>query len=450
MSFLVAGRSPVTWGSNLRSRFSQKFKLYTSTENHSKKIIPLLPNVPSEIDSRFWDACVGDAFRTLMGGAGYDAATLDANLKFCSQSVAPYLGSRPTRGQPPQWKSFMTDDFSPLEYSWSWDGTPTIRYSFEPIGPLAGTRLDPYNHKAPMQYVDRLRHSLPGADWRWFDHFAREFYQDSTSASRELLASGEGSSASSMFVGFDLTRDGLVCKMYFVPVKAEQTGQSRLTVLEDAVRGLPNYHQLAAYSYLENFLRRQERDMPQQIIGVAVDCIDPSLAKLKVYFRSPTTTFASVIDTLTAGGTISTWNDSALEELRALWSLVFGLPPNFSDDQELPWKSHETSGVLYNFDIKIGNRQPETKVYIPVRHYSHNDRVIAEGLVEFLRRHRGHTQYDDNFLRTLEQLSSFRSLEDGCGLQTYISCSFKKNKLSLTSYLSPQIYHPRRWSQTAS
>lgn len=138
---------------------------------------PALLGDKSRADFQFWENTVRTALKTLMGGAGYETAALQQNLNFVSHSIAPFLGTRPVQGQIPRWKSFMTDDYSPLEYSWSWDEEPPIvRYSFEPIGPLAGTSQDPFNHEAPMAYVDHLRTRLPAADWRWFTHFADAFY----------------------------------------------------------------------------------------------------------------------------------------------------------------------------------------------------------------------------------------------------------------------------------
>ncbi|KAB8205111.1 tryptophan dimethylallyltransferase-domain-containing protein [Aspergillus parasiticus] len=451
MAPVLGGSRIIASGSTRLFQLRRRLSPYIVQKNHISTAIATEPKETtffadeSYVDSQFWENAVGTALKTLMGGAEYEAATLQEHLRFVSQSVAPALGARPIQGQAPRWKSFMTDDYSPLEYSWSWDGErPTIRYSFEPIGPLAGTEWDPYNHQAPVAYVDHLRRHLPAADWQWFTHFARAFYQDTPA---KVAAGNYGSSPSSVFIGFDLGRDGRqMCKMYLVPVKAEQTDQSRLPVLDDAVRTLPQFSDLSAYPPLQGFLRHQEEiGTPAHIIGVAVDCVDPSASKLKIYFRSSLTSFASVKNTLTAGGRVSSWDDTALEQLQELWSLVLGLPADFPCSQELPSKSHETSGVLYNFDIKLGNQQPETKVYIPVRHYGQSDHAIAVGLVEFLQRRGGHSPYHDRFLKALEQYASFRSLDQGCGVQTYIACAFKRGQLSLTSYLSAEIYHPGRW-----
>ena len=50
----------------------------------------------------------------------------------------------------------MTDDFSPLEYSWNW-GTganpPDVRYSVETIAAEAGSDTDPFNQSMTLDLV---------------------------------------------------------------------------------------------------------------------------------------------------------------------------------------------------------------------------------------------------------------------------------------------------------
>ncbi|RAL10372.1 putative dimethylallyl tryptophan synthase [Aspergillus homomorphus CBS 101889] len=407
------------------------------------------------IDTVFWRETVGKDLRTLLRGAEYDYASQQAALESMSRYVAPYLGPRPPVGEagrdqpcPTRWRSFMTDDFSPLEYSWSWENVaPSVRYSFEPIGRHAGTARDPYNWTGPIGCVQQIRGSLSGADWRWFDHFAQAFRRPTPLPRKE---SHFHSSPSSIFLAFNLEKHGLKCKSYHVPhSSADQQGGSRLDVLHQAFGTLQQHHELPAYDCVEKYLRQQEPlPIPPFIIGVAVDCVHPSLANLKIYFRSSATSFDSVRETLTMAGALSSWDDDAFQELQQLWHLTLGLPLAYPSSQPLPTLNHETSGVLYNFGFKLGQRYPDTKVYIPVRHYACNDRAIVEGLAEFLAR-QGRAQQAKRYVQTLEQLiNSFRSLDETCGLQTYIACGNKGGRLSLTSYLSSEIYYPGRWSSS--
>jgi DMATS type aromatic prenyltransferase len=379
-----------------------------------------------------------------MAGAGYSNAFQERMLDFFSENVALYMGPGPADGRPQHWRSFMTDDYSPLEYSWAWESSPVIRFSFEPIGASAGSEIDQFNRTEPLKCVDRLRRTLPKSDWRWFDSIANSFYQEG--ASRLQGVSPDESSPSSILLAFDIAEKGVMSKVYFVPVKAEQTGQSRLSILHNAVGELQPKVDLPAYTYLDEYLHSQETVSPFDIIGVSVDCIDPSKSKLKIYARSHSTSFHSVLSTLSLGGKLSLWDEQSIDELRELWQLVLSLPESFPDDRELPHSTHETGGILYNFDVKKDNQYPETKIYIPVKHYGANDEAIAKGLVEFLAR-RGRDQHAQAFLQSIQQLCSYRALNESCGFQTYIACAVKKGKLSLTSYFSPEIYHPGRRSK---
>ena len=112
-------------------------------------------------------------------------------------------------------------------------------------------------------------------------------------------------------------------------------------------------------------------------------------------------------------------------------------------DNPLEEVSHETSGILYYFDIEPHKTWPESKLYIPVKHYGKNDRKIAEGLVAFLSEY-DQEEHTGKFLKAIEKLSPYKRLEDGRGMQTYISCGVKSGKLGITSYLSPELYHSGR------
>lgn len=382
-----------------------------------------------------------------MEEAGYDSITLTRGLDFYSRFVVPFLGPRPLESRARNWKSFMTDDFSPLEYSWSWDDTPKIRYSYEPIGTGAGTALDFFNRTRPLQCVDAMRKAVPETDWQWFDTFAQSFYDDQIGSGHAQQGPQDVSSPSAIFLAVEVGKHETMGKAYLVPVKAEQTGQTRLAVLTEAIQSAEKGSvTLPAYNILHDYVRAQEAISPFHIIGVAVDCIDPCLSRVKIYLRSQGTAFNHVCSTLSLGGRISPWPTSALEELRELWNLVLSLPSDHLDEQELESSSHETSGVLYNFDIKPNNAIPETKIYIPVKHYGRSDRAIAQGLVTFLERH-SKAKHTASFLNAIDRLCSYRRLEDGCGFQTYISCAIKKGSLHITSYISPEVHHPGRWTK---
>lgn len=248
-------------------------------------------------------------------------------------------------------------------------------------------------------------------------------------------------------MAFELREDGVDVKAYFIPVKAIQTVQSPLTVVGQGIRSLENETmQFPALDRLINFMTFDPHGSLFSIVGLAIDCVEPIKSRLKFYVRSPRTSFDSVSYILTMGGKLGyLYTESVLQELRELWWMVLGLDENFSTAEELPVRDHETSGILYNFDIKPGNDMPESKAYIPVKHYGRNDLEIAQALGMFAKK-QGRGRYADNYLQMPKGLSLHRTLESDRGIQTYIGCSIKNGSIAITSYLAPEIYHKARWA----
>jgi Tryptophan dimethylallyltransferase len=74
-----------------------------------------------------------------------------------------------------------------------------------------------------------------------------------------------------------------------------------------------------------------------------------------------------------------------LQKLHELWILVLQQESEAGIEATLPFKDHQTAGILYNFDIKLGSNLPIPKIYMPVKHYSTSDFASAQGLASFLR-----------------------------------------------------------------
>ena len=406
-------------------------------------------HLPDE-DAKFWWLSTGSPLAVLIHQASHSANSQYACLLFLYHCIVPFLGPRPMpSGRPANWKSFMTDDFSPIEYSWSWDtpkGPPKIRFSIEAIGRDAGTKLDPFNQKMTDELIHRVNSTVPNVDWQWFDHFRNMFYEPNSAHSNLAdTIDPELSHTSSLFMAFELQNAEVAVKAYFIPVRAEQIGRSRLSVLSESIQSLQKPHlRFPSYDHLSAFLSSRSASSRLDIIGVAVDCVLPIYSRLKVYIRSYETSFDSVCDFLSMGGKLDTFSENTLQDFRSLWYSVLGLDDDLSTSEDLRPAKHYTAGVLYNFDIRAGSAMPEPKVYIPVKHYAPNDLVVAQGLTSYLKG-KGKDRFTDNYMRALKGMCTHRSLADGCGLQTYISCAVQNTQFVLTSYMSPEIYHSAKW-----
>lgn len=378
----------------------------------------------------------------------------------------------------------MTDDFSPLEYSWNWDTPkkgPKIRYAVEMIGQDAGSLKDPFNQASTLELCDQLRDALPGTNLTLLDILRHSFYDASMQANQELRPASRKSywrkfkgqlrgaskrrsissdtssesttrsasedanhsSPSSLFLAFELG-SRIATKAYFVPVKAEQHGISRLEVLTAAIETLRKYgYPFEAYDKLLEF-SKTDQGAKLEIIGLAIDCIDPEASRFKIYVRSPESSFRSVCDMMTLGGKIDALSTTARSELKDLWWSTLGLSADLPETEDLKCDKHETAGVLYNFDIKPRGTSVDPKLYVPVRHFASNDYDAAVGLKSYLVA-RGRDRYFANYMRALERSCTHRSLKDGCGFQTYIGTGIQKDgSLALCSYINQEIYHPNR------
>ena len=352
----------------------------------------------------------------------------------------------------------MTDDFSPLEYSWSWNkgprDAPKVRFTVELIGPAAGSIYDPFNITAAVDTAQEIASNFPDVDLTWFNHFLSAFVDPRLSLP-EADSLCALASPSSVFLAFDLNRNGeIAMKAYLIPLKAEQTGVSRLTLVSESIDALQS--SFPSFSILEKFLSVHTLGLSTSIVGVGVDCIHPSKARLRIYIRSSVTSFKSVVDMLTLEDALPTLRSAtAFGKFEKLWHQLLGLPPDFPTINELPNTSHQTGGILYSFDVKSGNSLPEAKIYVPVKHYAESDWDAFQGLKSFLEEERK-SQWADGFERVLQSVGSRQrprdidaseeiamgSLEwdEGRGMQTYVGVGFENDDLALTSYIAPGLF----------
>ena len=426
---------------------------------------PLIWNLVGQLlgegsdDWKFWWKETARPFALLLDQAGYDGEEQLRYLVFYYHCIVPTLGMGPDAlGRPKSWQSFMTDHFSPVEFSWDWGhgkDRPVIRFSTEPIGPYAGTSLDPYNRLATQHALHQCHYLLPRCDLSLFNYLSKEIltYESPLHGPPPYPARTEHQSRT--FIAFDLGKDGVMLKVYFLPIfKARAAKQSTWTVVKQALKGLSLMFSLdlPAIDTLQLFLACSSEGKKLDTEIFAIDCIAPACSRFKVYMRTQSTSFQSVREIMTLGGMFANPAVSlnSLEELKELWNLVLssGEDATVIEDAWLPQKSHPTAGILYYFDITQGQALPGVKMYIPVRHYAQSDSAVIEGLQRYFEsRSRFQTvqRYSDA-LKSILRLSSASDVSnDGAyhrELQTYLGCSISEGRLKLTSYLSPRVYTP--------
>ena len=413
-----------------------------------------------DYNTRRWWQTTGLALASLLQKAGYSRQSQLQHLLFYYSQVAPILGAAPDiRDKADGWKSFMTDSFTPIEVSWDWGcgvQSPTIRYSFEPIGRHAGAGKDPLNRNAALSFIHQFKEKFSETNLLWYEHFSKELAIYKSASEKRHNDETLEEHQSRIFFAFDLAEGNMMLKAYFFPLfKAALTGKSNLAVIADAIASLPGHPSFPAFVVLQDYLTTTEAGSMLEVEILSIDCGEPAKSRLKVYVRSRATSFRSVRVTMTLGGLLDEpGHERGFQELLHLWKLVLGKKKDFYESDDLPHVSHRTAGILYYFDFRAGQGLPEAKVYLPVRHYGQNDLGIALGLKTYL-------ESRDQGILAFQYVEALRSIRwvvpalDLCsvanglhrrnsiltkqrGVQTYIGCSVSNGSLKITSYIDPE------------
>lgn len=402
-------------------------------------------------DALFWWNSTAGVLGKLISFGGYTYTQQRLALDFYQQFIVKSLGPCPSPdGQASRWRSFMADDFTPIEFSWTWGNSEgaidrRVRFSIEAISDEAGTSTDPWNSKATFALINRLMSIIPGIDLERFFWLWDKFIPPERANDHHFRTRSE-KSLSCMFLAFELGNGMPIVKAYMLPsAKMAETGKSSFSVIFEALRGLSSYEQnWCSLQVMVDRLEIERKSLKLEPFMIATDCIASDQSRVKVYARTTNTSFSTVEEIM------SIFEDknrmrNGLDELRKLWQLVFSLTDDADDRSELPHKNHQTSGILYYFEARPGSSKITTKVYLPVRHYGRDDLSIATGLQTlFKERRRSQGRVFKNYLEALHQICHYRRLESATGLQTYISCKIENGSLDITSYLSPEIYHKDR------
>ena len=345
--------------------------------------------------------------RDMLQMAQYAPEATQLHTDFFSTHVAPALGrfNHPSSSSIP-WKSFMTDDHTPIELSWNWkpkSTTPTVRYSIEAIGCESGSQIDPLNTSATFKLLEKLTTLYPNIKCNWCSSLVDTLIINEPGATSYYPQ--DDTPRSQIFLGFELASDRIMLKIYLLPSRrAALEGKSSLALMKDSIKRLKNkngemlFDFCMVWNYLESF-----PDCEPRPLIMAIDAEEFSRARIKVYVRTFQTSFSSVVNTLEMNGCLPPLSEQALRALKELWQSVLHVDQVTSDTQPLPDRLHCTAGILYYFSVKAGSDIPKVKVYIPVRHYGTHDADIAHSLSAFLQR-RGQGLGDDTYLQGLQRL----------------------------------------------
>ncbi|KAF8157256.1 tryptophan dimethylallyltransferase-domain-containing protein [Crassisporium funariophilum] len=411
------------------------FKLLRLAASHCllpyRTIIKTLLVVGSPSNVTFWWYATGNILSGLLEHSSCSKQLRKDYLLFYLRKVVPRLGPSPEQlrlcaGHP---SSYLSDDHTPVEFIWviGGDGSSSIRFAMEPLSSLDGS---PLKYRGCLETINSLKNlaCMKSFDSTWSDICQETLVYSPKSYSKNF--------ASQFFLGGDLTPSGMVAKGYYIPkLRAQLDNCSKEELVTQCIHRLgveEGWAFVLSYINLIPLLSRPSIEM------VAVDCLQPSQNRIKVYFRSHDNTLDVICKHMTLGGALENETiQNTLYILRKLWGFLF---PGIQSHQPLPVQSEKQDwpGFLIYYEMTLQNPIPFPKVYIPVRQYCRSDAQIADAVSGFLKSM--DIKIDGHYTEEIRRLFSHRQLETGTGIHTYIACCSRPSGPQISLYLSPEVF----------
>ncbi|KAH8895193.1 aromatic prenyltransferase [Thozetella sp. PMI_491] len=318
----------------------------------------------------WWDRCAPLMVGLLQSSEAYTPEQQADHMHVFRDAVVPTFG-------PPTAEAgvipLLTLDGSPFEPSWNFTNKGSVvRYTFEPLGPRAGTPSDPFAEEIVPSLIPMLERVSSDVDLRWFKQIMDQWFIQGDSslvkAAKEALPP-HVKRIPQIFVAFDMKAEKRMMKAYLFPVlKHLATGETTENLTFDMIRGLqPGGNQLkAAADKLQKYLATSKVRCPVEM--VAIDCIDPSKARVKVYARANANSKAVLRDACTLGGTqTDEMSMKGLEMAEKVWHLLLDERGGMAEDQNKAPRNSQTihKGVCFVFELKQGVERVDIKAHIP-------------------------------------------------------------------------------------
>lgn len=337
---------------------------------------------PSNPDHKWWWQRTAPLLATLLRSAGsYTPAQQTDHMRVYRDAVVPTYGPPTSQAgvQP-----LLTMDGSPFEPSWNFqnDGT-VIRYSFEPLLPNDDP-TNPFPGDKIATLLPLLRYVAPGADTRWFEQVWDQWFV----SDREEVAKAKAAlpphkaRVPQIFLAYDMKAGDRVMKVYLFPIlKHLATGLSTEELTWKAIRNLkPGGERFdKPVAKLSKFLASYKERMPVEMI--AIDCIDPAKARIKVYARTKTNSKATIRDVCTLGGEQRDESTmTGVEHLVKIWHLLMDEPSGLQEEQSKPprYPQDHHLGICFVFELRPDQDRVEVKAHLPWAQTNSKDiRTIA-------------------------------------------------------------------------
>ena len=321
-------------------------------------------------DVSHWRRLVLSQLNVLLNNASPTYSSLDIRdqLEFVSRRLieSNVFSSRPTSSTA-WWKSNLSDDYSPVEYSLSIKKEACIvRLAFEPIG----DESDPVNYVAPNRWL--LDNKYEYDDVSWYNVLSRILCINPSAHNYHSLSPAACGLTQHLF-GLDLHNGKHpLLKMYIFPdAVTRQNSKSEADYAHEKMRVLTTamaaidlstpWNKVAKYL---DYLREADPEFSGEPEFIGWDALDPRSARMKVYVRFSKVTLKDLLSHLDLGGRLKTKHTVEIQHAAdELWKVFSG-----EDDQQLDIASNDlqdcgqrTRGVIMYYELRKGEPNPKAK-----------------------------------------------------------------------------------------
>ncbi|KAK6223605.1 dimethylallyl tryptophan synthase [Colletotrichum tabaci] len=367
----------------------------------SSQTIPIDP--PLNPKHRWWwDRCA-PLLNSLLNSAGsYTPEEKADHLRVFRDVVVPSFGTPTPEAKV---KPLLTYDGSTFEPSWNFtegdDGV--IRYTFEPLGDDAGSEEDPFAGEIGRSMMPILSRVSSDVDLRWYEQIVNAWFvtPDEAAAARQNMPAAV-QRIPQVFLAYDMKRAKRVLKAYLFPVlKHFATGAATSDLVFDLIPKLqPFGDKLAApAAKLQKYLAGCRE--PCLVEMMAIDCVDPGKARVKVYARTASNSRSVLADVFTLGGAqTDEVTLRGVETAEKVWHLLLDEPEGMAPDQRKECRDTRAlhKGICFAFELRPGAERIDIKAHLPWGQTSRSDARTVDNFSQALR-NLGWDESADKFYR---------------------------------------------------
>ncbi|TDZ61426.1 Indole prenyltransferase tdiB [Colletotrichum trifolii] len=427
--------------SNTLNSKATKLNGFSSSATH--KTIPI--DAPLNANHKWWwDRCAPLLNSMLDSSEGYTNEEKADHLRVFRDVVCPSFGLPTPQARV---RPLLTYDGSTFEPSWNFtkgdDGV--IRYTFEPLGDSAGSPEDPFAGDIGRSMMPILSRVSSGVDMRWYEQILDAWFVSPAEAEAARANMPPFiTRVPQLFLAYDMKRAQRTLKAYFFPVlKHFAHNMPTSDLVFDTIRNLRPCGEALAKpaAKLQAYLAGCRE--PCLVEMMAIDCVDPRRARVKIYARTLSNSRAVLADALTLGGAQA--DEVALagvETADGVWHLLLDEPEGMmaaAQRKNARDMRNLHKGICFAFELRQGEDRVDVKAHLPWGQTSRSDAQTVDNFTRALR-NVGWDASADKFARGAADTARLQGQDySKAGGLSYVSYNYGTKGCYMSSYFSPLV-----------